>query len=205
MRQSYLENNTEKQQSLTVGISLSQCLSVAEMNENKENYYSLKMERSENPNQKDQEVSSLEEKIQYLDGSEYIGQINNNLRQGKGKLFNPEKVVIYEGHWDNDKPHGFGRLIYENDLLYVGDFESGTKNGEGKICSLNEKIVYFKGSFKQGEKNGIGEEHFADKSIYIGNYSKGKRDGIGKYILPDGGYYEGQFTDDKIEGKVKSI
>jgi hypothetical protein len=172
------------------------------MNENKDNYFSLKLDRGKTSQQKDNEFSILDERIEYEDGSEYIGQIANNLRHGKGKFINPGKVVIYDGNWENDKPHGLGKMILENDSVYIGLFENGIKNGEGRICSINEEIVYFKGTFKKGEKDGIGEEHFADNSCYKGNYSSGKRDGNGKYILPDGGYYEGQFKDDRIEGKV---
>lgn len=38
-----------------------------------------------------------------------------------------------------------------------------------------------------------------------GKFEKGKANGKGLHIYPDGSYYEGEFVDDKFEGKGKFV
>ena len=144
----------------------------------------------------------LDNKIIYSDGSEYIGQLVNGMREGKGIYIDSNKIVIYDGDWEKDMTHGQGKILVDTDIVYIGQFVNGVKTGKGMICSLNEDNIFYKGHFKEGEKDGYGEENFKDGSVYKGEYLKGKRNGKGKYYLLDGGYYEGEFRQDKLEGRV---
>ena len=95
--------------------------------DNKENFLSAKLDKLtvKATNNKEQE-----DKIEYTDGSEYVGQISNGIRNGKGKYYNARKILIYQGNWEDDLPNGQGRMILENDLLYVGHFVKVVKNRE---------------------------------------------------------------------------
>jgi hypothetical protein len=51
-------------------------------------------------------------------------------------------------------------------------------------------------------QDGYGEEVWEDQSKYIGNYKGGMKHGKGKYYWPDGSCYDGEWTENKINGKV---
>lgn len=144
----------------------------------------------------------LEETITYPDGSIYSGQTMNGLRFGKGLYKTRRNEVIYQGLWKNDNPHGEGKIVIDSDLLYIGEFIEGVKTGIGKITSSNEQKVFYSGNFLNGEKHDFGQERYPDNSLYVGQYYQGKKQGKGKYYLENGNYYEGEFADDKMQGKV---
>ena len=66
------------------------------------------------------------------DGKKYIGNYNDNIKQGYGKLFWNENKY-YEGEWLNNKPHGEG-MYYLNGTLLKGKFRFG------KIISQNKEL-----------------------------------------------------------------
>lgn len=147
-----------------------------------------------------------EKKITYNDKSEYIGSILKGQRSGKG-LFKGKNGLVYEGEWKNDLYQGFGSLINENNTVYTGTFESGRKEGNGKY--IVGKTIY-EGEFSNDAKNGKGKEFYQDGSTYNGQFIDGLKCGIGKilnlilgkYVLNDGSYYKGEFSNDCIEGFV---
>jgi len=139
--------------------------------------------------------------IKYPDGSEYIGQTVNGSRYGKGILKGKNKEILYEGNWINDYQQGEGKQFLDNNLIYIGEFFEGIRTGRGKIISTDENNYRYEGNFLNGEKHGYGEEILHDTK-YMGDFFEGKRHGIGKYVIQNGIYYEGQFVDDKINGKV---
>ena len=139
--------------------------------------------------------------INYPDGTEYIGQVLNGVKFGKGILKGKNNEVIYEGHWVNDYQHGEGKQVLDENTIYIGEFFEGIISGKGKIVSTSEKKYYYEGIFLNGEKHGHGEE-IIHESRYIGDFYEGKRHGRGKYFVENGIYYEGQFENDKINGKV---
>ena len=51
------------------------------------------------------------ERIEYLDGSIYLGEIRDRKREGKGIYYFANKEV-YGGEWNNDALHGKGVKIY---------------------------------------------------------------------------------------------
>ena len=148
------------------------------------------------------EHQTFEDTITYPDGTIYSGQIRNGLRNGQGIYKNQLDVIIYQGYWKDDMPHGEGKLLIDANLLYIGEFVDGIKSGKGKITSSDEQKIFYSGKFLNGEKHEFGEEKYPDNSFYVGQYFQGKRQGKGKYILENQSYYEGEFADDKIQGKV---
>lgn len=61
--------------------------------------------------------------IQMENDTVYVGQLKNNLKHGRGKLFWPDGS-IYEGQWDNDISTGRGRLIHADGDYYEGEWSN---------------------------------------------------------------------------------
>ena len=58
----------------------------------------------------------------------YVGQVLQNLRQGKGRMLYPNGSA-YTGEWDVDSMHGKGRLIEPNGTFFDGRWTHGNMNG----------------------------------------------------------------------------
>tara|TARA_Y100000741_G_scaffold336681_1_gene295464 strand:- start:214 stop:765 length:552 start_codon:yes stop_codon:yes gene_type:complete len=57
----------------------------------------------------------------------YIGNLENNIRTGYGKLYNND-ILVYEGEWINNKYDGKGRLYFKNgNVKYDGNWCNGEK------------------------------------------------------------------------------
>ena len=60
----------------------------------------------------------------YVDGSLYIGEINNEHRHGKG-IYNYGNGDKYAGEWRDDKFHGRGMYIFSNGERFDGELKEG--------------------------------------------------------------------------------
>lgn len=58
---------------------------------------------------------------------------------------------VYTGHWQNDKQHGKGKLLYNNGDSYKGNFRFGVRSGYG-IYQQGSKV--FSGFWENDLKNG---------------------------------------------------
>ena len=56
---------------------------------------------------------------------------------------------IQEGHFQNNKLNGFGRVIYPNGDYYVGTFLNHQYNGTGKFVNANGDTI--NGQWANGE------------------------------------------------------
>ena len=55
----------------------------------------------------------------------YIGNLEENIRTGYGKLYEND-ILVYEGEWINNKYDGKGRLYYKNgNIKYEGNWCNG--------------------------------------------------------------------------------
>ena len=84
----------------------------------------------------------------------YQGLFDEYLRKSGFGLqrINGEK---YTGFFIRGRREGYGRVIYEDNSVYEGNFKNGMLEGEG-ICI--ERGIKYKGMFKNGKKSGIGRE-----------------------------------------------
>ena len=69
-------------------------------------------------------------KILFPNGNYYIGQLKNNIQNGKGKLIYKNENIKYDGDFNDDKIEGFGKFIEENGNYYIGQFKDNLKNGK---------------------------------------------------------------------------
>ena len=85
-----------------------------------------------------------------------------------------------------------------DDLIFLGVFINGEKNGKGKEYNT-EGFLLFEGIFSNGKKNGNGKEYHLNGELkFDGDYKEGKEwDGIGynkkgkiEYIYKNGIKYE---------------
>ena len=65
-----------------------------------------------------------------MDGtSEYVGNWKNGERHGEGTTYDPYGLVIYDGDWEENLPHGIGEYTYENGKVYNNKVELGRRLG----------------------------------------------------------------------------
>ena len=110
------------------------------------------------PDIQEEETSNLFENIkdEYItlsNGSRYIGEVKNNLPNGKGEeYFN--QGDIYKGSFVNGKKEGYGIFEKRNKFIYEGYFKNDKYEGKGKIYYLNGNV--FDGMFKNNKEDGTG-------------------------------------------------
>lgn len=135
----------------------------------------------------DKSFSSKESTKKHGLGREYhLNTDNNGIR------------YKYLGYYKNNKFHGFGILIKENQECYYGEFRDGLKNGFGYLYT--KKYIY-KGFFYSDKKEGYGEFFNKEKNInYCGNFSDDKFNGYGYYYSDNKFKFFGNFKDGYLKG-----
>lgn len=73
-----------------------------------------------------------EGKMVYADGSWYQGGFISEKRHGFGKYYNSAGQEVYVGEWADDRMHGLG-MVVEEDEKYEGEFFRGKREGRGTI------------------------------------------------------------------------
>ena len=85
------------------------------------------------------------------------------------------RYIIYE-------KNGIGKEynIYNDALMFVGEYIKGIKNGKGKEYQWNNLVV-FEGEYLNGKINGKGKEYnYRQDVIFEGEYLNGFKNGKGK-------------------------
>ena len=94
----------------------------------------------------------------YINGEYYLGYFKNNLKNGKGKLFNKFNSIKLESEWKDDLAQEKKFIIdyYDNgNKKYEGYCNGLHKDGEGKEYDYKEKLI-FEGCYENDKKkNGI--------------------------------------------------
>jgi hypothetical protein len=82
---------------------------------------------------------------------------------------------------------GKARVTYVNSNTFEGNFDAErVKQGEGVFTWM-----------KAGEE----DDSFVEKAKYSGNYKDGFRSGFGKMVYPNGDIYEGEWTENLMQGE----
>ena len=153
------------------------------------------------------------EKIKYASGSEYIGEIKNDLPHGKGS-YHWYNGVTYVGSWKKGKKHGKGvdSLPYDkvNDCSekYVGEFKNDKRNGRGTFYLYDKKGIVeekYIGEWKNNKPHGKGTLSFFKKlqQKYRGDFKNGNRHGRGILTNIHGDKLEGVWKDDVAYKAIK--
>ena len=121
--------------------------------------------------------------INYANDDQYLGEIKNGLRNGKGKM-TYSNGNIYSGDWIDDVFHGKGTYLKPNGQSISGDWENG--------YLIRGQIIFFKGVM--GEEKYIGEVVYSFFGYPVPH-------GMGAYFYMNGDKYVGEFVDYKREGK----
>ena len=121
--------------------------------------------------------------INYANDDQYLGEIKNGLRNGKGKM-TYSNGNIYSGDWIDDVFHGKGTYLKPNGQSMSGDWENG--------YLIRGQIIFF--------KNVLGEEKYIGEVVYS-FFGYPVPHGMGAYFYMNGDKYVGEFVDFKREGK----
>ena len=99
----------------------------------------------------------------------------------------------YEGYVKDQRPHGYGKIIYNNSSgkceSYIGDFVEGKMEGFG---TYNAEYEFYKGHWKDHKYHGEGHLMY-HSGEYIGTFANGYRSGKGTLITHTGDKYIGDF------------
>ena len=116
------------------------------------------------------------------------GALTVPVRNGKGKEYDGNKRVLYDGEWKNGKRSGQGKEYGAyGRLLYDGEWKNGVRNGKG-VEYVNGKKVY-EGGWSNGMRSGKGTE-FVGNEAWTGVWKNGKKDGTFSYTCKEGSMEE---------------
>lgn len=135
-----------------------------------------------------------------------INLISNSVRGTNEFVINKDfplpssqSELIYIGKYVDGLKNGKGKLILPNIFEYEGNFQKDKFNGYGIYKC--KKYNYY-GNFIDGKKNGKGKyEDLEQNRIYEGYFLNDKKHGYGEEEYSDGSYYKGDFKNDLKNGK----
>ena len=124
----------------------------------------------------------------------YEGEFRNGKRNGDGKEYNENKLLVFYGFYLNGKRWiGKGKEYDKRgELIFEGDYLNGRINGKGK--EYNNGQLKFEGDYLNGKKNGKGKEfdkygNLISEGEYLYNwkikgkeYTNGKLEFEGEYF-----------------------
>jgi hypothetical protein len=130
------------------------------------------------------------------DGTRYLGNWRNGVRQGQGRC-RFGNGLVYEGAYENGVEAGFGRLRKDKAWMYEGSFAQGAQNGAGRLTLAGGEV--FDGQFRAGSLEGPGlHMNSRGDAIYIGGWSAGKREGAGIFVQVDGTREQGEWRKNRL-------
>lgn len=154
------------------------------------------------------------------DGSSYVGQIQDNKRQGLGVAESKDGGRLagewkesqlnglgteraadgarFEGQWHDGQPNGLGVREKPGAERAEGNFAAGTLDGPGVRRLFGEPSVVRIGEWRGGQLEGAGMETIGDKERYEGGFRAGKRHGYGQVTGPGDKVTSGRWEDGKL-------
>ena len=98
------------------------------------------------------------------DGNKYEGEFVNNTFHGYGIYYFNNNKKYYIGQWENNEKNGYGELITE-DKIFIGYYLKDKRDGFG-ISYLKSKKKYYIGFWKDGKKTGLAKIFIENKKMY---------------------------------------
>ncbi|XP_076647419.1 amyotrophic lateral sclerosis 2 [Halictus rubicundus] len=87
------------------------------------------------------------------------------------------KQAKYTGRWLLGKPHGFGKLEWNDGRVYTGQFHKGVFHGTGKMEIPSHGT--YEGQWKDGQQTGYGTLKYSNGDFYEGYFKDGVPHGHG--------------------------
>ena len=101
----------------------------------------------------------------YLDGSIYIGQFKQGMKNGKGNLIlGGGKNYEYSGMYKDDNSWGKGKFKWNENKEYIGDWEDDEINGYGIFREGKMRHVGF---FEHNLKEGFGATFYVEQNFAL--------------------------------------
>ncbi|XP_043274503.1 uncharacterized protein [Venturia canescens] len=100
--------------------------------------------------------------------------------------------TLVQGHFEDNKIHGKGRIEWPNGAWYEGDFENGYRHGKGMMLDKDRGFLYL-GHWEHDRKHGTGYFTYIDVGSYDGDWIMDKPEGSGIRNYPNGSRYVGKW------------
>jgi len=123
------------------------------------------------------------------DGGRYYGPLKDGTLHGRGRI-EWDNQNFYEGDFAHGLMAGHGHLQFSNGV-YEGDFREGASWGVGEIRYDNGRK--YRGEFVRNDWQGKGRLETPEGEIYEGDFSNNEFTGTGSYLRKDGARYDGEF------------
>ena len=125
------------------------------------------------------------DRIEYPGGDEYVGELKDRQRHGKGiHIFS--NGCKYLGHFWAGKMHGVGECIYRLGGTYRGEFYIGARQGHGSYIYsttwVKEEMEEYVGAWVGDQPMGWGLLTFKNGDAYVGGFRNGLFDGTGTWV-----------------------
>ena len=121
------------------------------------------------------------------DGNIYIGEADYIIRNGRGGMIFGNEGTCYIGYWDNGRQYRKGKVFDKNNnLLYDGDYKKGVKEGIGTYYYPTGER--YEGNFINGLKDGKGIFYWKDGNKWEGNFKNDEMNGEGIFYDKDESY-----------------
>ena len=136
-------------------------------------------------------------------GEIYIGEMKNNLKEGRGILYfkKNSKIKKYDGNFKNNKKEGKGKFYWNNGDIYEGDFRNDKMEGIGIYYYNNGKGGKYEGEFKNDKMEGKGIYYSYNGDRFEGSYKNGKREGKGIFYHKEQNHIESDTKNVIKDGK----
>ncbi len=133
----------------------------------------------------------------------YDGQLMAGVCDGKGTLYDDKGKLVYKGMFKGDAFEGEGTLYDDKGLkIYEGQFAANLFHGLGKSFDEKGRILY-EGEYANGFFNGAGKK-FDENGLltYSGAFAQGLENGYGVEYFPSGSIrYNGEFLNGAYQGE----
>lgn len=142
-------------------------------------------------------VKSMITGIEY-ETAQYEGNFRNGKRDGYGKMVWADGSS-FVGTWKNDERHHGTMIMTQSGCVYKGKFKNDIIHDKNGILMLPSFVIY-QGEFFQGKTRPLSLLMFQNGDIYYGQHNQFIKNGVGKLIEFNGGFQEGQWDTDKLNG-----
>ncbi|UYV83608.1 NPEPPS [Cordylochernes scorpioides] len=143
-------------------------------------------------------------KVTYHNGDVYEGYFQGGLRHGHGTMkqgqFPAAAAQLYIGEWNNNRRQGYGVLDnIRSGEKYMGMWHEDARHGTGMVVTIDG--VYYEGNFYLDKLSGHGVMIFEDNTCFEGELgSGGMLNGKGTLYLSNGDKVDGHFAGVWSEG-----